>query len=409
MGKLAYFLVLGFSTLFLIMGHNANSVASRSVENMVDYHAQTVAHNIAVSGANLAANEIFLDNHWQSGFSNLSYEDGILNANLVVLDPFRNIRKLTSTGNYRGVTKSVEVIFQPSSFSKFAYYSEDEGSIHWHDGDTVWGPWHSQDYIKVSQSPVFFGKVTTKKGIKYHLPPHTPQFLGGIETGVDVPFPSSAISDIEALAISDGFYFDGSGYELVELVFDADSIKFRLWNDEDDYEYPPTGPDTAQWNSFLASDLAPNGIIYLNDQQFRIRGTVKGQYTVASNKDIYIEDDIVYNTDPRVDPASTDLFGIVCKRKVYITDNEPNNNNIELHASIFSLEKGMGAENPGGRPNSGELRLLGGVQQHKRELVSNPWPYHGFSKRYHYDERLMFASPPGYPGTGNLEIVSWFE
>ncbi len=58
MGKLAFFLVLGFSTIFLVMGHNANSVASRSVENMVDYHTKTVAYNIAVSGANLAAMHI---------------------------------------------------------------------------------------------------------------------------------------------------------------------------------------------------------------------------------------------------------------------------------------------------------------------------------------------------------------
>ena len=55
MGKLAFFLVLGFSALFIVMGHNANQTASRSVKNMVDYHARTVAYNIAVSGANLAA------------------------------------------------------------------------------------------------------------------------------------------------------------------------------------------------------------------------------------------------------------------------------------------------------------------------------------------------------------------
>ena len=60
MGKMAFILVLGFSTLFLVMGYNANSVASRSVQNMADYHARTVAYNIAVSGANLSANEILI-------------------------------------------------------------------------------------------------------------------------------------------------------------------------------------------------------------------------------------------------------------------------------------------------------------------------------------------------------------
>ncbi len=64
MGKLAFILVLGFSTLFLVLGYNANNVATRSVQNMVDYHARTVAYNIAVSAANLAANEIFLNDSW---------------------------------------------------------------------------------------------------------------------------------------------------------------------------------------------------------------------------------------------------------------------------------------------------------------------------------------------------------
>ena len=409
MGKLAFFLVLGFSTLFLVMGHNANRIASRSVENMVDYHVRTVAHNIAVSGANLAANEIFMNSNWKSGYSQIDFEDGYLDATVTVLDPFKNIRKLTTTGTYRGVTNSVEVIFQPSNFSKFAYYSEDESGIHWHDGDTVWGPWHSQDNIKVNMSPVFYGKVTTKGSVIYETGGDDPKFYGGLETGVDVPFPATSISDLQSLATTDGFYFDGSGYELVELVFDADSIKYRIWNLKSDYEYPPVGPDTAQWNSHLASDFAPNGVIYLNDQQLRIRGTVKGQYTVSSNNTIYIDDDIVYNTDPRIDPTSTDIFGIVSEKEVYVADNAPNHSDINLHASVFSKSTGFGAENPGTRPNSGQLKLFGGIQQHQRKLVSNPWPSHGFLKAYSYDERLMFASPPGYPGTGSLEIISWFE
>jgi hypothetical protein len=94
---------------------------------------------------------------------------------------------------------------------------------------------------------------------------------------------------------------------------------------------------------------------------------------------------------------------------VLVADNPANHNDINLQVSIFSQASGFGAENPGGRPNSGGLYLFGGIQQQKRKLFSNPWPVHGFSKRYKYDERLMFASPPGYPGTGNLEIVLWYE
>ena len=73
MGKLALFLVLGFSSMFLMMSYNANSVATRTVDNMVDYHTISVAHNIALSGANVAANQMFLDPSWSAGYSDLLF------------------------------------------------------------------------------------------------------------------------------------------------------------------------------------------------------------------------------------------------------------------------------------------------------------------------------------------------
>jgi len=396
MGKLAFFLVLGFSALFLVMGLNANSVASRSVQNMVDYHARTVAYNIAVSGANLAANEIFVDDNWVTGFSHVDFDDGYLDADVVVLDPILNIRKLTTTGTYRGVTKNVEVIFRPSNFSKFAYYSEDESGIHWHDEDTVWGPWHSQDNIQVTDSPVFYGKVTTKGTVNYTNGPgiDDPKFYGGIQTGVNVPMPASPIDEVAALAIDNGSYMTGE--DTVYLTFESDSVKYRT-------SY--SSPDTA----YHLSTIAPNGVLYTHNSILRVKGTIKGQYTIGSNKTIFIDDDVVYQTDPRTNPLSTDIFGIVSDQDVFVADNPANHNDIDLHASIFCKNGGFGAENPGGRPNSGGLYLLGGIQQHQRKLVSQPWPDHGFSKRYNYDERLMYMSPPGYPGTGGMEIVSWFE
>jgi hypothetical protein len=322
--------------------------------------------------------------------------DILIDASVTVINSFMNIRKLTTVGHYRGSTKQIDVIFRPSSFAKFAYYSNDESGIHWHDGDTVWGPWHSQDNIRVNNSPVFHGKVTTKGTILYDHGPgiDDPKFYGGFETGIDVPMPATPVSDLSALAIDNGAYMTGE--DTIYLTFAGDSLKYRT-------SY--SSPDT----SYHLSTIAPNGVLYAHDSIIRVQGTIKGQYTIASNQRIYIDDDIVYNTDPRITPSSTDMFGIVTLEDVLVADNPANHNDVNIHASIFSQTSGFGAENPGGRPNSGSLRLFGGIQQQKRKLVSNPWPTHGFLKNYTYDERLMFASPPGYPGTGNLEIVSWFE
>ncbi|MCH7963148.1 MAG: hypothetical protein IH852_04330 [Bacteroidetes bacterium] len=404
MGKLAFILVLGFSALFLVMGYNANNVANRSVQNMVDYHARTIAYNIAVTGANLAANEIFLNDNWQQGFSDVEFDGGLLNGNVVVVDPFLNIKKLTTTGTYRGITKTVEVIFKPSSFSKFAYLSiNDPGYLYWSYKDTIWGPFHSEGRINAYRHPVFYGKATTKTGVHNYQSAalDAPYFYGGYEAGVSLAFPSSGLNDLSNLAISDGHRFNGM--DTVYITFAGDSLKYR---------YAANDPDST----VLAQSFAPNGIIFVNNGTMRIKGTVKGRYTIGctgtgSKGSIYLDDDIVYYNDPRIDPNSTDMLGIVAKKSVLIADNLANSSDINIHASIYAEEGGFGAGWSSFTQPNGFINLYGGIQNKRRVQIGvivwgNIW---GFNRSYKYDERLMLASPPGYPGTGEMEIVSWLE
>src|SRR5690606_372735 len=126
-GKASLLLVLGFSMLFLVFGHNFNSVSTRTVENFTDYYSKTVAHDLAVSGANLGANAVYIDNNWKAGYKNLKLNGGTVDVKIDVLNAVQNIRKLTSTATYNGTTSTVEVIFSPRRFSEYAYFSENEG------------------------------------------------------------------------------------------------------------------------------------------------------------------------------------------------------------------------------------------------------------------------------------------
>jgi hypothetical protein len=407
MGRLAFILVLGFSALFLVMGHNANSVASRSVQNMADYHARTVAYNIAVSCANLAANEIFTDNDWDAGYSNVDFEGGTFDANVVVLDALLNIRKLTTTGTYRGISKTVEVIFKPSSFSKFAYLStNDPVNLYWSYKDTIWGPFHQETKINAYRHPVFHGKATSKVGVKYYQTEEldAPYFYGGYESGVSIAFPNSGLPDLLNMAASGGHLF--TGQDTVYVTFAGDSLRYR---------FAANDPDTT----VHAQSFAPNGVICADNATIRLKGIVKGQYTVGSakslgvgsNGNIYLDDDIVYSDDPRINPNSTDLLGIVAKNNVQIAENLANSSDINIHASIYSEFGGFGAGWPSFTQPNGFIHLFGGIQNKARVQIgvihgSDIW---GFNRSYKYDERLMLISPPGYPGTGDLEIVSWFE
>jgi hypothetical protein len=414
-GKASLLVVAGFSLLFLVISQNFGSVTNRAVDNYISYNTETIAHNIAVSGANMAANEIYRNGSWDDGFSDLPFQGGEINVEINVIDAVKNIRELVSTGTYpvdmpHSHTDTVRIILAPSKFSEYAYYSVSEGgTIWWTGNDTVWGPFHTQDYFRVYKHPVFLGKKTShKKKIIYYTSKSkdSPVITGDYMPGFDLPLPMNAVDALEPIADDDGLKF--SGKDTVYLTFDQDTLKYR-------YSY--SANDTAV---YLPS-AAPNGLIFAKNCIVRMKGVVKGQYTVgistsgdANKGTVYLDDDIVFDKDPRIYPTSTDLLGICAENNVYITQNTPNTSDIKIHASIYCEKGGFGAQNYDSRPPSGDIKLLGGIIQNTRKAVGTfdsktGAIKTGFAKKYRYDDRLMVASPPFFPGTGGFKIVAWYE
>ena len=204
-GKAILLLVVAFSGMFSVIQFNSKSTETAAVENLSSYYSNTNVHNIATSAINLAANEIFKDKNW-TGYSNdtIYIQDGY--AVLDVKKVSSELIQLTSTGYYdyyfsgekETKTSLVKVLLKSSKFSKFAYYSQVEGNIWWTDKDTVWGPMHTQDYLRAYRHPVFYGKVTMKKKVKYYTSrkKDKPRFRGGYEKGVDLPRPTTVLSDL---------------------------------------------------------------------------------------------------------------------------------------------------------------------------------------------------------------------
>ena len=80
MGKLSLLLVLGFSVLYMMLGSNSSNLSTQTVENMAEYNANTIAHNIAVSGTNIACNQIFQNGTWDAGYKDINFEDLACNS-----------------------------------------------------------------------------------------------------------------------------------------------------------------------------------------------------------------------------------------------------------------------------------------------------------------------------------------
>ena len=400
MGRSSLYLVVGFNLIFGILGFNLSRVSNEAYKNYVAYYNETQAHNIASSGANMACNELFQDATWRDGFMNVAFANGSFNVG-VTDESFQRVR-LNAVGTHEGKTAYISVLFGPSSFAKFAYYSVVEGGIYWGTGDTVWGPWHSETKLTVKGDPVFYGKVTTRIGLFKNPKTSDPKFYGGFESGVQVELPDN-MDPLKTAAQSGGAYFHDTD---VWLTFNSDgTVGFRT---------TAGGSDST----VALSTFAPNGAILTYKGNLHVKGIVNGQLTIGAlgssgggYGNVYLDDNIIYSVDPS-SSSCTDLLGICAESNVVITENAANNSDIQIQGALFCRTGGFTAENYNSRPLSGIIYLTGGIQQYQREPVgkySGSVLTNGFGKNIRYDNRLSDLSPPYYPTTNNLEILSWYE
>ncbi len=417
MGKSAIILVLGTILLFLRTSKDLSDTSVQAYDNALDYYEGAIARNIAISGANMAANYIFLNppnmngNAWWTGYTTpVSFSGGTFVATLdstSSVDPTTSERRLTlrCTSTYRDSSSVVRVILRPSSFAKFALYAgTSAAAVYWATGDsTLGGPVHVEGTLKTHGTPYFGGKVTTKNGVDSTSWSGHPIFNAGVENGVSVPI-NKDFSTLVSKAASGGKTFAGNND--VYLNFAGDSIRY--------HQGSAATPDTTM----LASAFAPNGAIVLKNSnaKIHIQGTVKGQYTVgavdtngSSHGQVQIENNITYNTDPRTNPSSTDMLGIVAYSNITIMDHHTTNgNNVTVMASMFSYSNTVNVENYTTRP-LGILTTLGGWTVQDLAATTDTGISHGLSVRIVYDDRLRTRSPPFYPTTKTYEILAWYE
>ncbi|MFC2133393.1 hypothetical protein ACFLR4_04400 [Bacteroidota bacterium] len=426
-GKASLFLVIGFSIIFMTITYNWGNLSVNAIDNVVGYYEETIAHNIAVSGTNIALNSLFLNGSWNAGYHSVDFQGGTLDVDI---SSSGGTKIVESVGTYQGISKSVVVKIQTSSFAKFGWYIENMSSKILTTGDTIYGAFHSQSTINIDGSPVFYGKVTTAKGFSpapklWESKGHDPKFYGGFETGVDLPFPSSyTFADQKAAAL------DGVNNEGGSSLFQNIDLWMKFYDDGTLTYRTGWGPDTASYNAattLLLTDFAPTGIIYVGLGDIYMSGTIDGQVTIVAgessglgNGNVYLVDDLIYKETPMVyagdnqyDPTSSDdMVGILATNNLIIANTPENDSDITIHASIFCAAGGVQAQDLNFLDDQGRIFLQGGVIASKEEQVvkvENDGTFKGFKKHVVFDERFLLTSPPLFPITDKYEIVSWYE
>ena len=408
MGRSSLILVLGFSTALLMFGSNISRVSSAAYENYMDYNNAAVAHAIAGAGMNLASRAMYEDPLWRSGFANKSFGGG--RFSVAVEDVGNNRVQMTSTADFAGVTRIVSSILQPSSFSRYAYYSTTDQNGYWITGDTVWGPFHCNNFLNVAGNPVFMGRATSLNGINNYQGLAHPIFKGGFDQGINVTLPAN-LNVLKQAAQAGGKWLQDQGNQPVFIKFLANgNVKWRIDGNTD--------WSGGGWTTEPLTSFAPNGAIWCQENNLHIKGVLNGRVTVGAKKYIWIDDDITYAQDPREGP-SDDLLGLVSEDKMFISDTPENrgpNNNFTLMASTFSRTDGLWAEHYNTRPVEGKMTTVGGLIQKIGGYTGvfsggqNPTVINGFQPGgTYYDQRLLNDAPPFFPTTGNYEVISWFE
>ena len=413
-GKVSLLIILGFSGIFSMIGQNFLNFSNEATDNFYNYYTGTRAHNIAVSGANMASNKLFMDKTWMDGWDDISVDGGSLTVTVEEFETYN--RRIYAIGSYRGAIDTVTVTLQPKNFAQYGNFYDKNGAW-WATGDTLRGPFHTNDWLRAYGNPVFLGNATTKKGVKLFNKYSHPEFHGDLNEGVEIPLEFDT-SIIRIAAFTGGRIFrDTTGSNKitdVRLELNSDgTVKYSI--NIDNHGWTPDKTVTL-------NTLAPNGVVYVEKGNVYIKGTLNGRLSVIATRvgtnqsgNIHITGDVKYNSDPRINPASTDMLGLIAGEKVQL-DFDPTRGDIDIQASIYSQNDGLVIERYHDYPTGHNMNLVGGIiGEELRPTATYAWDgtkyivTHGYSYVHTFDERFYDVVPPSFPNTKYFKIISWLE
>lgn len=412
-GKVSLMLVMLFSALFALFGTNILKSSVAMTDNFSNYYNNIKAQSIAISGANMAINQLFLNKNWMTGYSSIDYASGELNVDIDTVG--WDERKITSIGTFNGINKKVEILLEPENFALFGNFYNVLGSVWWATGDTLQGRFHTNDFINCYYNPVFLGPATSVKGVKLYNASSHPEFHGGTELVNNIPiqFDTSAI---RVAAYTNGKIFrdtTNSGKTVfVDLTFLASGqVKYRI-------KLGSTGT-YGSYSTVALTSLSPNGVIYVEKGNINVEGTLNGRATlVATEKGasdagrINITNSIQYKDNPLTDPSCDDMMGMVAENSVHVTKNTTRGD-ITIHSAIFSQKDGLVIDNYSDYPTAYKMNLVGGIIGEKLQATADydgsGNPIRGYSYIHRYDTRFEKIRPPYFPSTNHYRIVTWYE
>lgn len=365
-------------------------------------------------------------------------------------------------GEVVDVSRRYTLRSQLRTFANYMYLSDIETAqppdssgddvIWFYTGDTLYGRVHSNDYIGIKQSPVFYGPVSTSKDeFRENAPNPYFEFPPKYEVP-EVYFPETA-DDIRAGASNGGvFLTDQNGTVRTQIEGNADGWYYVQWDAGSGVQ--PTPP-------YFQSGIQPygvNNLIFVDGDLFIKGESIRLKSTICSAGNMYLIDnvkyaDVGYNAI-EIPEGSQNILGLVSEKNIVIRNSFPNgkhnggNSNpnaphnqahIIITAGMVALGESFTFENqndyittPEGRiaqpapwdlgnvlwcitGNEGQdmrgyIYVRGAIAQKRRGYVARSnCGRTGYDKSYDYDFRLQTDPPPLYLAAQDEDGNVFFE
>ncbi|MBN1397960.1 MAG: hypothetical protein JXA06_08005 [Bacteroidetes bacterium] len=457
-GKASLILVLGFAVIFGYINLNITKLTTKAVENMVGYNQVALSRNIASAGAHAGMAQLMYKpypHHPKRVLTSGNFTDGsfrgcnfIVTIDSIALPrPHLIVKSVSNCTTYlfHDAARTQPYVIQDEitilldydknfSFASFGWMSQQEGNVFFTSGDTLWGRVHSNDNIHIDKSPVFHGKVTTSH--RFDPKKNKGIFLGNKEQGVaEIPFPTD-LSELQANATNATVGLDPAHTNTRTSILYVELNPGSSASD-DGYAIISTGnfmgnAGAVKVDSIKLSDYS-NNVIY-STQDIHIKGVLDGRLSVASNDDVLVEGNTVYenypdayNEDPglALEPPqltlaqnqTKDMLGLVGRDDVIIPSGK---GSIAIHGAVFAKDGSFTAQdwNVSHNPVEWRINLIGSICQNTRGAVGQT-NGNGYKKSYRFDPRFdeNFAddenmhppSFPSYPQAGSLYVRNWWE
>ncbi len=301
---------------------------------------------------------------------------------------------IVSTGTCRTATRRLTLKVKMASFSRYGYFSNTEidpaWGGNWYIGGMIsTGPTHTNGQFNMYGNPDFEGLVTQVNPAVHYWsgpPADNPTYKQGLQTGVPaVAMPNSAafLNSVSAGAQqSQGLYLTGDS----AITFLSDGT-MNVTN---------AGKGWTNQNMPIPANYA----LFVHNGVASVQGVLKGQLTVGSDTDIHVDGNLVYSTDPRTDPTSTDMLGLVAQNIIKVTDQGPFN--IEVDGYLVALN-GQFLVNNFWTFAKGDMVQFGGLTSNLPGGLTGLFDpgtgqvVFGYNQLQYYDTRMQNQPPPWFP------------